>query len=79
MDELDSLHFTFLITTNRNLSLKQLKKKTKKTNHKLKNQQIFEQKLFSLVKNISSKLKSSNFKIHKSKQNNLKSKFRKLN
>ena len=80
MGELDSLHFTFLITTNRNLSLKQLKKKNKqKKQQKLKNQQIFEQKSFSLVKNISSKLKLSNFKIHKSKQNNLKYKFRKLN
>ena len=74
MGELHSLHFILLITTNRNLSLKQLKKK-----QKLKNQQIFEQKLFSLVKNISSNLKSSNFKIHKSKQNNLKSKLKKLN
>ena len=44
MGELHSLHFILLITTNRNLSLKQLKKK-----QKLKNQQIFEQKLFSLV------------------------------
>ena len=64
MPELDSRHFIFLITTNRNLSLKQ---------------QILEQKLPSLVKNISSKAKSSDFKIHKSKQNNLKSKFKKLN
>ena len=55
MGELDSLHFIFLITSNRNLRLKQLKRKKKQ---KLKNQQIFEQKLFSLVKNISSKLKS---------------------
>ena len=74
MGELHMPHFIFLITTNRNLSLKQLKKK-----NKLKNQQIFKQKLFSLVKNISSKLKSSSFKIHKSKQNNLKSKFKKQN
>ena len=74
MGELDLLHFIFLIITNKNLSLKQLKKK-----QKLKNQQIFEQTLFSLVKNIISKLKSSNFKIHKSKQNNLKSKFKKVN
>ena len=78
MGELDSLHIIFLITTNRNLSLATFKKKKKKK-QKLKNQQIFEQKLFSLVKNISSNLKSSNFKIHKSKQNNLKSKFKKLN
>ena len=48
MGELDSLHFIFLITTNRNLSLKPLFYKKKK--QKLKNQQIFEQKLFSLVK-----------------------------
>ena len=46
MVEIDSLHFIFLITTNRSLSLKQLLKKKKQ---KLKNQ-IFEQKLFSLVK-----------------------------
>ena len=47
MGEVDSLHIIFLITTNRNLSLATLKKKKKQ---KLKNQQIFEQKLFSLVK-----------------------------
>ena len=52
MGELDLLHFIFLITTNKNLSLKQLKNKKQK--QKLKNQQIFEQKLFSLVKTISS-------------------------
>ena len=47
MGELDSPHFIFMITTNRNLSLKPLFYKKKQ---KLKNQQIFEQKLFSLVK-----------------------------
>ena len=48
MGEVDSLHIIFLITTNRNLSLATLKQKKQK----LKNQQIFEQKLFSLVKKL---------------------------
>ena len=47
MGELDSLHCIFLITTNRNLSFKPIFFIKKQ---KLKNQQIFEQKLFSLVK-----------------------------
>ena len=49
MGELDSLHCIFLITTNRNLSLKQLFLKKKE----LTNQQIFEQKTFSLAKKTS--------------------------
>ena len=47
MDELDSLHCIFLIATNINLNLKPpflIKKQ------KLKNQQIFEQEVLSLVK-----------------------------
>ena len=47
MGELDSLYCIFLITTNRNLSLKSLLYEKKQ---KLKNQQIFEEKSFSLVK-----------------------------
>ena len=47
MGELDSLHCIFVIATNRNLSLKPLFFMKKQ---KLKNQQIFEQKVFSLAK-----------------------------